>query len=149
MAEEYRPDPQLRAELRAMLESSVPSATIADAIGGVAYGAASLNETPTQFGPWRITGILGFGGMGTVYRAARADSAYQKEVAIKVLHTGLAVPAVQERFRQERQIAIHITPPGKAHAARRQCDQGYPRDPHRCSRHLLPDYSSGVVARTP
>lgn len=129
-------DPELRAELCAMLESSGPSATVADAIGGVAYGATSLNGTPTQFGPWRITGILGFGGMGAVYRAVRADLAYQKEVAVKVLHTGLAVPAVQERFRQERQILANLEHPNIA----RMLDGGETPDGHS---YIVMEYVAG------
>lgn len=38
-----------------------------------------------RLGVWRLEKLIGSGGMGSVYRAARADDAYTKTVAIKFL----------------------------------------------------------------
>ena len=38
----------------------------------------------STLGPWRIVGRIGAGGMGVVYRAVRADAAFEREVALKV-----------------------------------------------------------------
>jgi len=119
-------DQELRAELLTLLESRSESSTISAAIAGVAHAATAIHEAPAQLGPWRITGILGFGGMGAVYRAVRADSAYEKEVAIKVLHTVLELPVVKERFRQERQILANLEHPNIA----RMLDGGETTDGH-------------------
>ena len=53
---------------------------------------------------YRILQKLGEGGMGNVYRAVRADDAYEKQVAIKLVRQGLDNESVYERFRKERQI---------------------------------------------
>ena len=36
-----------------------------------------------RFGPWQVTGVLGRGGMGAVYRVERADGAYHQTAALK------------------------------------------------------------------
>src|SRR5262245_35987428 len=38
-----------------------------------------------RIGQYRVTGVVGAGGMGTIYRAVRDDDQYHKEVAIKVV----------------------------------------------------------------
>ena len=67
-------------------------------------------------GLYRVTGLLGEGGMGTVYRGERADGAFEREVAIKVLRGALLLhaPEVAERFRLERQILASLNHPGIA-----------------------------------
>ena len=48
-------------------------------------------ERGTKLGTFEITGLLGKGGMGEVYRAV--DSKLGREVAIKVLPDGFAIDA--------------------------------------------------------
>lgn len=57
-----------------------------------------------RLGPYRLLRPLQHGGMGTVYLAERADDAYRKQVAIKVLRNTLATGHERQRFRAERQI---------------------------------------------
>lgn len=52
--------------------------------------------------------------MGTIYRAARDDDQYQKEVAIKVVKRGMELAAVVRRFRHERQILAQLEHPNIA-----------------------------------
>src|ERR1700741_4788983 len=40
-----------------------------------------------RLGPWRLVREIGRGGMSVVYLAVRADDAFQKEVAIKLVWT--------------------------------------------------------------
>ncbi|WP_269792568.1 serine/threonine-protein kinase [Stenotrophomonas sp. Iso1] len=47
----------------------------------------------TRFGPWAVERMIGSGGMGRVYLARRADGAYEREVALKLVRT----PALSER----------------------------------------------------
>ena len=58
----------------------------------------------TRTGPWEIVKEIGRGGMGTVYLARRADGAFERDVALKLVGPGLDSDAFLERFRRERQI---------------------------------------------
>src|SRR5439155_6250862 len=53
---------------------------------------------------YRILEKIGAGGMGEVYRAARADGQFNQEVAVKLVRGGFDTAFVLERFRNERQI---------------------------------------------
>ena len=62
-------------------------------------------------GSYRVLREIGRGGMGTVYQAARADDAFQKIVAIKVIRRGLDTDDLIDRFRGERQILAMLDHP--------------------------------------
>lgn len=59
-------------------------------------------------GAYKITEELQSGGMGTVFLAERADKAYRKQVAIKVLRNRLARNEDIQRFYNERQILADL-----------------------------------------
>jgi serine/threonine protein kinase len=60
---------------------------------------------------FRVSALLGEGGMGAVYRAH--DTALQRDVALKVLHPQFARQTTfQERFRQEARAAARLDHPG-------------------------------------
>ena len=65
-------------------------------------------------GPYRVLSEIGRGGMGTVYLAERADQAYSKQVAIKLVRPGPDYPEVLRRFRRERQILADLDHPNVA-----------------------------------
>src|SRR4029077_12420831 len=65
-----------------------------------------------RIGAWRITRLIGRGGMGEVYEAARADGNFEQRVAIKLLQREAA--AQMERFQAERQILARLEHPGIA-----------------------------------
>ncbi len=62
-------------------------------------------------GPYRIVGVLGAGGMGTVYLAERADETFHRQVAIKVVAGALARPELVQRFLTERRILAALDHP--------------------------------------
>ncbi|GAA4608067.1 hypothetical protein GCM10023195_31260 [Actinoallomurus liliacearum] len=54
---------------------------------------------PAELGPYRLLGVVGQGGMGTVYLAASASG---ERVAVKVINVDFAQdPAFRDRFRRE------------------------------------------------
>ena len=61
-----------------------------------------------RIGPYQVLEEIGHGGMGTVYRAVRADDQYQKQVAIKVVRGGLGDRLAIQRFKAERQILANL-----------------------------------------
>jgi eukaryotic-like serine/threonine-protein kinase len=73
-----------------------------------------LDPTPRHVGPYRLLGEIGRGGMGVVFRAARDDQAFEREVALKLVHSGGASEAVLRRFRAERQILARLEHPNVA-----------------------------------
>jgi Tol biopolymer transport system component len=65
----------------------------------------------TRVGPYEITGWLGAGGMGEVYRAR--DPRLGRDVAIKLIPEALASdPARRDRFAQEARAAGQLNHPG-------------------------------------
>ena len=67
-----------------------------------------------RLGAYRIVECVGSGGMGSVYRAVRADDVFHKEVAVKVVHRGLDLERVVRQFRRERQITAGLDHPNIA-----------------------------------
>src|ERR1043166_25364 len=84
-------DAELRVEVERMLGADATrTTTIREAIAaGHALAqeqrAAGAGAIGRRFGPYRVTAILGYGGMGAVYRAVRDDQVYSGDVAIKAL----------------------------------------------------------------
>jgi eukaryotic-like serine/threonine-protein kinase len=80
-----------------------------------ASSAAAPNAEITahqMIGPWRLVQPLGAGGMAEVWLAERADGAYQRRVAMKLLHhhvASLQREGFVARFARERDIlaALH------------------------------------------
>ncbi|OYT86340.1 MAG: serine/threonine protein kinase [Burkholderiales bacterium PBB6] len=74
-----------------------------------------MSTAPVRIGKYRITGVLGYGAMGVVYRGF--DPLIERAVAIKTLRpdgaTGLAdVARAAERFRNEARAVGRIAHPG-------------------------------------
>jgi eukaryotic-like serine/threonine-protein kinase len=71
---------------------------------------AAAHLIGTQLGTYEIQGLLGSGGMASVYRGF--DVNLRREVAIKVLsEAAVAQPGLTERFRQEAQIIAGLQHP--------------------------------------
>ncbi|MEM6784522.1 MAG: serine/threonine-protein kinase [Bacteroidota bacterium] len=111
---EATPDAELRAEVEALLaadaEATVFFANLGEALVDEALGGDPALES--EIGRWRLVERVGRGGMGTVYRAERADGVVQQRAALKLLDT--MRPDVVARFAQERQILARLDHPSIA-----------------------------------
>ena len=67
-----------------------------------------------RIGPYRIVREIGEGGMSRVYLGVRADDAFRKQVAIKLVKRGMDYEFILRRFRNERQIMASLDHPNIA-----------------------------------
>jgi hypothetical protein len=106
-------DPAVVAEVESLLRAAQAAGEFLCAPGpaGVS-GAADDLANGTRLGAWRILRLIGRGGMGDVYEAARALGDFEQRVAIKVLQREGA--AQLQRFQVERQILARLEHPGIA-----------------------------------
>ena len=99
--------------------AAVGAVAVVAAVGAV-DAAGAVDDPPSdrigqRLGPWRITGLLGRGGMGEVWSARRDDGAYDGHAAIKVLRQGLDSQRVLARFAQEQRALARLNHPHIAH----------------------------------
>jgi serine/threonine protein kinase len=108
-------DPELRAEVEALLAEDARTSPLLD--GGLRGVAERLvggaHPPPPRVGPYAVTGVLGEGGMGVVYRAERAD--LPRAVALKVLRDAWLSPSRRGRFASEQRILAQLDHPSIAH----------------------------------
>jgi serine/threonine-protein kinase len=101
----------LRTQVESLLRSLDGESVIERAVRGAVAAAASPGD---RLGLYQVIRILGHGGMGVVYLAARADDAFQKVVAIKLLRTAWLSDDMRRRFQLERQILARLEHPNIA-----------------------------------
>jgi len=95
--------PDVVAEVRSLLDWHGASGTVLET---PVVRAADVMVDPLlgqSLGPWRVVAVIGHGGMGVVYRAERADDAFSRVAAVKVIGPGADAAGVVARFRRERQ----------------------------------------------
>lgn len=103
--------PDLGADLRRALaeDDELP------ALGGLAAEVTRGRVTDRRglrVGSWRLDERIGQGGMGSVYRAERADGAFDMQVAIKLLRG--EDPRFREQLERERRLLARLDHPGIA-----------------------------------
>ena len=81
-----------------------------------APGAGRQDPSPGGvIGAYRILRLLGRGGMGAVYLAERADGAFHRRVALKLVKRGMDSEEILARFQREREILARLQHPNIAH----------------------------------
>jgi eukaryotic-like serine/threonine-protein kinase len=106
-------DPTLLDEARAFLAASGDDAFLAAPLFSFAPAGADPNLGRRLRG-YRLDSLLGRGGMGAVYRAARVDGPFERQVAIKLLRRGLDSDEILRRFHAEQRILAQLEHPGIA-----------------------------------
>ena len=111
-------DSDLRSEVDSLLASyNDADDYLESAKNPFAATATAIARDPhadMRIGPYRVVEEIGRGGMGTVYRAVRADDAFRKQVAIKIVKRGMDHDFVLRRFKNERQILATLDHPNVA-----------------------------------
>ena len=118
-------DASLRRELESLLASHQSVAGFMESPALAAPGAAravadrlapDLHAAmmDRHIGPYRLVSELGRGGMGVVYLAERDDHAFDRQVAIKMVHGGVLHPSLVDGFEAERRILARFEHPNIA-----------------------------------
>ena len=116
-------DGALRAEVESLLAADRRSSSLLEpqldralqehvfaAVADVLDDRAHALSTGERFGPYEITGFLGAGGMGRVYRAH--DTTLGRDVALKLLSDSfLADPDRRARFEREARLLASLNHP--------------------------------------
>ncbi len=107
-------DAELRREVESLLDHEVPDAFIQEPIRDAAQALslqAGAELIGQRLGAYRVTRLLGHGGMGTVYEATRADERFEQRAAIKIIKGGMDTAFVRDRFTRERRILARLEHP--------------------------------------
>jgi serine/threonine protein kinase/Tfp pilus assembly protein PilF len=110
-------EPILMAEVQSLLDSYEHAGNFLES---PSIDADSLveaepeNLTGSRIGNYQISAMIAHGGMGTVYKAVRADDQFRKQVAIKLIRSGFDSSFIVRRFKAERQILANFDQPNIA-----------------------------------
>ncbi|MFY9342282.1 MAG: protein kinase, partial [Planctomycetota bacterium] len=107
------------ADLRAELQQQTSAAATdllarLNALDFVQDVVGTPRDVPSRIGPYQVKGVLGRGGMGTVYLGWQEE--LEREVALKVLASNWSAdPTMRKRFRAEARATAalhhrHIVP---------------------------------------
>ncbi len=115
VAERCGNDTELLREVKSLLEQPTDSLeNFAESTTESLRREMSILAPGRRIGAYAIVRELGRGGMGAVYLAQRADGAFEKQVAIKVLKRGTDTDEVLRRFQSERKILARLNHPNIA-----------------------------------
>ncbi len=71
-------------------------------------------ERPVRVGAYRLDALIGEGGMGEVWSAARDDGLFEHRVAVKLIRPGIVSAGAEARFAEERRMLARLEHPGIA-----------------------------------
>jgi non-specific serine/threonine protein kinase/serine/threonine-protein kinase len=115
VAERCGNDLELLREVKSLLDQTTDSLeSFAESATESLRREMSILSPGRRIGAYAIVRELGRGGMGAVYLAQRADGAFEKQVAIKVLKRGTDTDEVLRRFQSERKILARLNHPNIA-----------------------------------
>lgn len=92
----------------------IPVASMIERWGEDGDGPAPESLVGTHIGAFRLTGLLGQGGMATVYLAEREGVDFKQRVAVKLMRRGLYSELEQQLFVRERRTLATLSHPNIA-----------------------------------
>jgi eukaryotic-like serine/threonine-protein kinase len=102
LAQRQKPAGILANDAAALLGRLLPAEdAVDDVLGG-------------NIGPYRMSRMLGEGGMGRVYLAERVDGQFHHQVALKLIRSEFATPELHQRFLRERDTLARLAHPNIA-----------------------------------
>ena len=115
-----REDATLQQEVEQLLKASIEETgdrlleRLQENLDRLAFAMVSEKESLVNqtIGPYQIQGVIGQGGMATVYRARRAD--LENVVALKLMGGRLHAPHQKARFLREQRFLAHLEHPNIA-----------------------------------
>jgi serine/threonine-protein kinase len=106
-------DAAVRREVLALLAAHAEHDSVVGPRVEAAARSAMSGHTPQRLGAYRIVGLIGEGGMGSVWEGVRDDGEFDKRVAIKIIR-GIPSAAARERLKRERQVLAALEHPNIA-----------------------------------
>ncbi len=112
-------DADLRVHLEGLLEELEETAIVEVQAADLLTELPAMPVDPSAVamqqtvGPYRLVRELGYGGMGTVFLAERADDTFEQQVALKVVRH-VASSELLRRFHYERQVLAKLQHPNIA-----------------------------------
>ena len=141
-------DADLRSDVLSLLRRAHAHAA-EQPISAVSGDSALDPNLGTTIGAFRLSRLIGHGGMGNVYLGERTDR-FKQQVAIKLVRRGVDTDDVLRRFRLERQVLAQLnhpnvarlidggeTPDGSPYFAMEYVDGALPVTDY-CDRHEMP-----------
>lgn len=113
LAELREREPEVAAQLEQLFAAREREG-FADFLSGAAPSLAGIEPGTLigrRIGPYQIEAEAGRGGMGSVWRARRADGRYEGVVAIKLVHASWLGGGAEQRFRTEGQLLGRLEHP--------------------------------------
>jgi TolB-like protein/Tfp pilus assembly protein PilF/tRNA A-37 threonylcarbamoyl transferase component Bud32 len=116
-------DASLRHDVLSLLASTAKATDLFEASDLPAAGlrailveaeSAAGSLVGRHIGPYRLVAEIGRGGMGAAFLAERADEAFTRRVAVKLIKRGMDTDAILRRFLHERQILANLSHPNIA-----------------------------------
>ncbi|MDI1240520.1 MAG: serine/threonine-protein kinase [bacterium] len=109
--------PEIRAEVQSLVELETDSESMFEA--SAVELSRDFVDSPaalagSRVGPYQIVSELGYGGMGAVFLAERADGKFEQKAAVKLLKRELNTNALRRHFDREREILASLEHPNIA-----------------------------------
>lgn len=110
-----REQPELAMRLAALLDAHERTAPGLDIDAGLVHAIGGFDPggmVGRELDGWRLTGLLGEGGMGVVYAAEHSDEGIVRQAAVKLLAVPMFDPRSRERFIHEARVLARLDHPG-------------------------------------